>query len=50
MATSGIQYALSKWHSARVITGPDKSVEKPALETMAMSQPRMRPSSSKPTS
>jgi hypothetical protein len=46
MATSDRKYALSKWHTARVITGPDRSAEKPQREVMSTDTPSINPSSS----
>ena len=48
--TSGIQYALSAWQRARVSTGGDRSVEKPALAIIESSTPSRRPVSSNPAS
>lgn len=44
--TSGSQYALSKWHTARVITGPDRSAEKPQRDVMSTETPSITPASS----
>ena len=45
--TWGIQYALSTWHSARVITGSDRSRLQPPSEVSVASSASRRPSSSK---
>ena len=39
-----------EWNTARSLTGPDRSAEKPQRDASVRSSPRMRPSSSKPTS
>ena len=46
--TFGIQYALSKWHSARLSTGSDRSRHHPPSAVRVASSARMPPSRSNP--